>query len=58
MVEKTDNLLDQINDPSELRKLKVDQLPEVCNELRDYIIDAVSTNPVILVLALVLLNSL
>ncbi|MDO9040491.1 MAG: 1-deoxy-D-xylulose-5-phosphate synthase N-terminal domain-containing protein, partial [Bacteroidota bacterium] len=45
MVDNTGFLLDQINDPSELRKLKVDQLPEVCIELRDYIIDAVSTNP-------------
>lgn len=45
MVESTGSLLDQINDPSELRKLKVDQLPEVCNELRDFIIDVVSTNP-------------
>jgi 1-deoxy-D-xylulose-5-phosphate synthase len=45
MVEKTGNLLDQINDPSELRKLKVEQLPEVCTELRDFIIDVVSTNP-------------
>ncbi len=45
MVEKTGSLLDQINDPSELRTLKVDQLPKVCDELRDYIIDAVSTNP-------------
>ncbi|MBW8332514.1 MAG: 1-deoxy-D-xylulose-5-phosphate synthase [Prolixibacteraceae bacterium] len=45
MVDSTEFLLDQINDPSELRKLKVDQLPEVCVELRDYIIDAVSTNP-------------
>ncbi|HCY43266.1 MAG TPA: 1-deoxy-D-xylulose-5-phosphate synthase [Prolixibacteraceae bacterium] len=45
MVEKTESLLDQINDPSELRKLKVEQLPEVCDELRNYIIDAVSTNP-------------
>lgn len=45
MVENTGSLLDQINDPSELRKLKVDQLPEVCSELRDFIIDVVSTNP-------------
>jgi 1-deoxy-D-xylulose-5-phosphate synthase len=45
MVEKKESLLDQINDPSELRKLKADQLPEVCDELRNYIIDAVSTNP-------------
>ena len=45
MVEKTGSLLDHINDPSELRELKVDQLPQVCDELRKFIIDAVSTNP-------------
>jgi 1-deoxy-D-xylulose-5-phosphate synthase len=45
MVENTERLLDHINDPSELRKLKVDKLPEVCKELRDYIIDALSNNP-------------
>lgn len=45
MVEKTGGLLDQINDPSELRKLNIDQLPGVCDELRNFIIDAVSTNP-------------
>ena len=45
MVEKTGSLLDYIDDPSELRELKVDQLPQVCDELRNYIIDAVSTNP-------------
>jgi 1-deoxy-D-xylulose-5-phosphate synthase len=38
-------LLDQIDDPSDLRKLKVEQLPEVCNDLRNFIIDAVSNNP-------------
>jgi len=45
MGENTASLLDQIEDPSDLRKLKVDQLPKVCDELRNYIIDAVSTNP-------------
>ncbi len=45
MVENTGSLLDQITDPSELRKLKVDQLPQVCNELRNFIIDEVSNNP-------------
>lgn len=45
MVEHVGGLLDQIKDPSELRKLKVEQLPEVCTELRDFIIDVVSTNP-------------
>jgi len=42
---KTENILDQLKDPSELRKLKSEQLPGVCAELRDFIIDAVSTNP-------------
>ncbi len=45
MLENTIGLLDQIKDPTELRKLRIDQLPEVCSELRDFIIDAVSTNP-------------
>lgn len=45
MVENTGSLLDQITDPSELRKLKVDQLPQVCDELRNFIIDEVSNNP-------------
>lgn len=45
MVEKIASLLDQINDPSELRKLNVNQLPEVCDELRNFIIEEVSTNP-------------
>lgn len=45
MGESKESLLDRINDPAELRKLSVDQLPELCDELRNYIIDAVSTNP-------------
>lgn len=45
MGENKESLLDRINDPSELRKLNVDQLPVLCDELRNYIIDAVSTNP-------------
>jgi 1-deoxy-D-xylulose-5-phosphate synthase len=45
MPEKTEILLDRIKDPSELRKLKVDQLPQVCSELREFIIDEVSSNP-------------
>lgn len=45
MGDQTGSLLDQLKDPSELRKLNVEQLPEVCSELRDFIIDEVSTNP-------------
>lgn len=39
------NLLDSISNPEELRKLTVEQLPEVCNELRQDIINKVSCNP-------------
>lgn len=38
-------LLSQIQYPSDLRKLRVDRLPEVCDELRRDIIDEVSVNP-------------
>lgn len=38
-------LLSQNKYPSDLRKLSVDQLPEVCRELRQDIIDEVSVNP-------------
>lgn len=36
------DLLQNINSPSDLRKLKKDQLPELSKELREYIIDIVS----------------
>ena len=38
-------LLSHIQYPSDLRKLNVDQLPQVCQELRKDIIDEVSVNP-------------
>ena len=38
-------LLDHIHYPSDLRKLKVDDLPEVCSELRRNIIEEVAVNP-------------
>lgn len=38
-------LLNQIQYPEDLRKLDVDQLPEVCNELREDIVDELSVNP-------------
>ncbi|HRQ51359.1 MAG TPA: 1-deoxy-D-xylulose-5-phosphate synthase N-terminal domain-containing protein, partial [Agriterribacter sp.] len=37
-------LLQQINDPKALRALSREQLLEVCNELRQYIIDVVSVH--------------
>ncbi len=39
------NLLKDIQTPDDLRRLKPEQLPEVCNELRQDIIDEVSQNP-------------
>ena len=39
------SLLDTLHNPEELRKLSVDQLPEVCKELREDIIKQVSCNP-------------
>lgn len=38
-------LLSQIEYPADLRKLSIDRLPEVCEELRQNIIDEVSANP-------------
>ena len=39
------NLLKSIDSPEDLRKLKAAQLPEVCDELRQKIIDELSCNP-------------
>ena len=45
----TDNnkfeLLSSINSPSDLRKLSEKQLPQVCKELREFIIESLSNNP-------------
>src|SRR6185312_14053423 len=38
------NLLQTINYPSDLKKLNADELKQVCQELRQYIIDIVSVN--------------
>ena len=40
-----ENLLSHINSPADLKKLSEDKLPQVCRELREFIIDAVSNNP-------------
>lgn len=39
------SLLDHINSPDDLRQLSPDQLPEVCRQLRQDIIDELSVNP-------------
>ncbi|MCW1735191.1 1-deoxy-D-xylulose-5-phosphate synthase [Anaerorudis cellulosivorans] len=38
-------LLTQINSPDDLKKLNIEQLQQVCCELREYIIDQLSHNP-------------
>ena len=38
-------LLSHINSPADLKKLSEGRLPQVCTELREFIIDAVSNNP-------------
>ena len=38
----SENLLQNINNPSDLRKLETSQLPQLAKELRDFIIDVVS----------------
>ena len=45
MDDKQYTLLSRINYPADLRKLRVEQLPEVCKELRQDIIEEVSVNP-------------
>jgi 1-deoxy-D-xylulose-5-phosphate synthase len=45
MEETKGSLLKNINDPTDLRKLKADKLPALCEELRQFIIDEVSHNP-------------
>lgn len=45
MVKVKEKILNNINSPADLKKLTPDNLPAVCDELREFIIDAVSTNP-------------
>jgi len=38
-------LLDKIDSPADLRKLSVEQLPQLCSEIRDFLIKSCSMNP-------------
>ena len=38
-------LLNQIQTPDDLRQLEVDQLPQLCDELRHFIVEELSVNP-------------
>ncbi|MGL4630021.1 MAG: 1-deoxy-D-xylulose-5-phosphate synthase N-terminal domain-containing protein, partial [Leadbetterella sp.] len=44
MIAKQGPLLEKIQLPEDLRKLKTAQLPQFCDELRQFIIDMVSVN--------------
>ena len=45
MTPKIGNLLSTINDPSDLRQLRIEDLPELCEEIRNFIIDELCANP-------------
>ena len=45
MIDKKGSLLEKIDSPDDLKKLRRDDLPEVCNDLRNFIIDELSVNP-------------
>jgi len=45
MVRTKEKILEQIKTPADLRKMAPEKLSEVCDELREYIIDEVSANP-------------
>ena len=39
------SLLNKIDSPKDLKEVSVDSLPLVCDELRQYIIEQLATNP-------------
>jgi len=45
MTPQTGPLLDRVNLPADLRKLKAEELPQLCDEIRAFIIDVLSKNP-------------
>lgn len=45
MTDSSLTLLSKINSPADLKKLDVNQLPQLCAELRQFIIDELSENP-------------
>lgn len=38
-------MLSNINSPADLRKLPIDELPQVCRDVRQYILEVISRNP-------------
>jgi len=45
MIDKKGSLLEKIDSPDDLKKFQLNELPEVCNDLRNFIIDELSINP-------------
>ena len=45
MTEGQDSILDKIVVPGDLRGLKIEELPRVCEELRDFLVQALAGNP-------------
>jgi 1-deoxy-D-xylulose-5-phosphate synthase len=45
MSDAPSRLLETIHSPDDLKKIPEDKLPQVCHELREFIIDALSCNP-------------
>ena len=43
--ETNKNILNTIQYPEDLRKLKLNQLPQLCEELRQFVINELSQNP-------------
>ena len=38
-------LLDKIDSPADIRKLSIEELPQLCSEIREYMVDCCSRNP-------------
>jgi 1-deoxy-D-xylulose-5-phosphate synthase len=45
MIDKKGSLLEKIDSPDDLKKLQMTDLPDVCSDLRNFIIDELSINP-------------
>ena len=45
MPQRQESILKTINSPDDLRKLKEEDLPQLCDEIRQFIIEVISANP-------------
>lgn len=45
MVKTNDSILSKIDIPEDLKKLEISQLPALCDEIRSFILEALSVNP-------------